>query len=252
METVAFCEIEPFCQNVLAKHWPYVPIFSDVRKLYRFAHDCVPCSDCGEPFCELCRAHFADCDCYGSMEFEDEIGPIDIICGGFPCQDISVGHTWNEAQGLDGERSGLWAEIIRLADILGPKYVIVENVTALRTRGLARCLQDLWSVGYDAEWHIIPASAVGASHQRERIWIIAYTEGQRVEGLWPKGFKIPQSLDTELLSIRDSDGQWKTEPDICRTDDGVLRRVDRLKAVGNSVVPHIPEIIGRAIMAAEA
>lgn len=141
-ETVAFCEIEPFAQRVLAKHWPHVPCYSDVRELTS----------------DRLRA--------------DGIS-VDVICGGFPCQDISLA---GNGAGLAGERSGLWSEIARLVGELRPKFVIVENVAALLGRGLGDVLGDLASLRYDAEWHCIPASALGAAHRRDRIWILAYPE----------------------------------------------------------------------------
>ncbi len=210
-ETVAFCEIDKFCQQVLRKHWPHVPIFEDVRTL-------------------------------------NYAGPVDVIAGGFPCQDVSVGHTWTAALGLGGGRSGLWSECVRLVAQIRPGWFIAENVAALRTRGLIQCLQDLWSIGYDAEWHIIPAWALGADHERERIWIIAHPASERIQRLWPEGFEIPRTLDQSLLSVRDSNGQWKDEPDVCRIAHGIPDRAHRLKAVGNSIVPQIPEIIGYAIL----
>src|SRR5208282_3242190 len=94
-----------------------------------------------------------------------------ILCGGFPCQDISNA---GKRAGIDGERSGLWSEFARLIGELRPRYAIMENVAALLGRGLERVLGDLASIGYDAEWHCIPASAVGAPHRRDRVWIVAY------------------------------------------------------------------------------
>lgn len=140
-QTVAFCEIDPFCRRVLAKHWPEVPIYEDVRTLDAVRLD------------------------------GDGIGRIDVICGGFPCQDISLA---GKGAGLEGERSGLWSEIARLAGELRPRFVIVENVAALLGRGLDRVLGDLAEIGFDAEWHCIPASAIGARHGRDRIWLVAY------------------------------------------------------------------------------
>jgi DNA (cytosine-5)-methyltransferase 1 len=139
-KTVAFCEIEPFPRKVLVKHWPEVPQYEDVRTLTaeRLAADGIA---------------------------------VDVICGGFPCQDIS---TAGKGAGLAGERSGLWREIARLVGELRPSYVIVENVSALLGRGLGTVLGDLAEIGYDAEWHCIPASHVGAPHRRDRIWIVAY------------------------------------------------------------------------------
>lgn len=139
-KTVAFCEIDPWCRRVLAKHWPGVPIYDDVRNL------------------DAARLR------------ADGIERIDAICGGFPCQDISLA---GKGAGLEGERSGLWREYSRLLGELRPRYAIVENVGALRARGLAAVLADLAALGFDAEWHAIPAAAVGAPHLRDRVWIVA-------------------------------------------------------------------------------
>lgn len=132
-KTIGFCEIEPYPRAVLAKHWPNVPCYTDVRTL---------------------TGIYAD-----------------VICGGFPCQDISVA---GKGAGLSGERSGLWFEFHRLIKEVRPKYAIIENVSALRSRGLDEVLRSLTEIGYDAEWHCIPASAVGAPHRRDRVWIVAY------------------------------------------------------------------------------
>ncbi len=144
METVAFCEISPVCRHLLAHHWPNVPCFDDVTTLT------------GE-----------------------QVGPVDVICGGFPCQDISFA---GKGAGLAGERSGLWREYARLVRELRPAFVVVENVAALLGRGLGDVLGDLASLGYDAWWDCIPASAVGAPHRRDRLWIVAYARGQQHEG----------------------------------------------------------------------
>ena len=138
-ETVAFCEIEDYPRRVLAKHWPEVPCYHDVRELT------------------------------GARLAADGIA-VDVICGGFPCQDVAVA---GKGAGLAGERSGLWREYARLVGELRPDVVIVENVAALLGRGLGDVLGDLAAIGYDAEWHCIPACAVGAPHRRDRVWIIA-------------------------------------------------------------------------------
>jgi DNA (cytosine-5)-methyltransferase 1 len=268
-KTVAFCEIEPFCRRVLAKHWPEVPCYEDVR--------------------ELTSARLA----------ADGIA-VDVICGGFPCQDISVA---GKGAGLEGERSGLWAEIARLSSELRPRYVIVENVAALLSRGLDKVLGDLAALGYDAEWHCIPASAVGAPHRRDRFWLVAnpcsgrrcgssggevqqpgraeaigasqdisYADSQRESqpqgcvkdiGRWA-GDSGEDVADAEYGGREGGNaawgraeavvpcGWWATEPDVGRVAHGVPKRVDRLRALGNAVVPQIPEMIGRAIMASEA
>lgn len=134
--TAAFCEIDPIARKVLKKHWPDIPIFEDVSTLKG-----------------------------------DMLENIDVICGGFPCQDISLA---GKGAGLAGKRSGLWYEFHRLIQEIKPRYAIIENVAALRSRGLEDVLRSLNEIGYDAEWHCIPASAVGAPHRRDRVWIVAY------------------------------------------------------------------------------
>ena len=260
MQTVAFCECDPYARAVLAKHWPGVPCYPAV--------------------CELSAPRLA----------ADGIA-VDVICGGFPCQDISFA---GNCAGLAGERSGLWREYARLVSEIRPRYVIVENVAALLNRGLAEVLGDLAAIGYDAEWHCIQAADVGAPHRRDRIWIIAHTRSEQHES---SRIEISRQIAAELLaSNADSDGehdgavhaevgntsepmadancercrearrcscgrwiggsgrpvgeQWATEPDVGRVAHGVPARVDRLRCLGNAVVPQIPEIIGRAIMKA--
>ena len=142
-QTAMFCEIDPFCQSILRKHWPHVPICDDIKSL-----KIVP----------------------------KVASKIDLICGGFPCQDISLA---GEKIGIRGERSGLWKEFKKIIKKVRPSYAIIENVAALRTNGLITVLQDLWSIGYDAEWEIISAAQVGAPHRRDRIWIVAYPCGER-------------------------------------------------------------------------
>ena len=140
-ETVAFCEYDEHAQRVLAKHWPNVPIHEDVR----------------------------------TLDGKQYAGTIDVICGGFPCQDLSVA---GKKAGFDGERSSLYREMLRLISESRPRYAIFENVTGLLTgesgRWFAQFLYDLAEVGYDAVWHCISASFVGAPHHRDRVWIIAY------------------------------------------------------------------------------
>jgi DNA (cytosine-5)-methyltransferase 1 len=263
-ETIGFCEVDKKAQAVLKKHWPEVPIYDDVTKLTK----------------------------------DDIDGTVDVITGGFPCQDISLA---GKGAGLEGERSGLWWEYHRLIKELQPKWVIAENVSALRSRGLDQVLRSLSEIGYDAEWHCIPASAVGAPHRRDRVWIVAYpqlhgltsssitrsleeairqestgkdnsfnTEGtssvstsseamaypnnQRPQG-WIHRWK-DQEREAELghfgcgsavhrQSIKDF---WAVEPNVGRVAHGVPKRVDRIKQLGNAVVPQIPELIGRVIL----
>ena len=265
MHTVAFCEVEPSCRRVLERHWPGVPIYGDIT--------------------ELSAQHLT----------ADGIG-VDLICGGFPCQDISLA---GKGAGIEGERSGLWREYARLIGELRPAYVVVENVAALLGRGLDAVLGDLAALGYDAEWHCIPACAIGAPHRRDRLWIVAHAKGERCRETGRDSERHSQrpaisseilaDADSARLSLRptfgrrlaeeigglarmatercgcevpDADSEptqrpakswcerhpWFAEPDVGRVANGVSGRVDRLKQLGNSIVPQIAEIIGRAIM----
>ena len=222
-ETVAFCEIEPFPRRVLAKHWPEVPCYHDVR--------------------ELTAARLA----------ANGIA-VDVICGGFPCQDIS---TAGKRAGLAGERSGLWSEIVRLVCELRPRFVIVENVSALLFRGMGEVLGDLAESGYDAEWRCIPAADLGAPHNRDRIWIVAYPAKMLGDGGDDHGVSSYQSseaiFDIPELGNRNryqvAECGWNGgEPNVGRVAHGVPGRVDRLAGLGNAVVPQIPELIGNAIL----
>ena len=247
MRTVAFCEIDPFCRRVLAKHWPDVPVYDDVRT--------------------LTAARVGSCGQF-----------IDVICGGFPCQDISFA---GKGAGIGGERSGLWSEYARIIGEVRPKYVIVENVAALLGRGLERVLGDLAALGFDAEWHCIPASAVGAPHRRDRVWIVAHSDAngngtlkqtykairqfeRRGEDVSDTDFnRLETSANDGILRLETDNSRnsrylcpsslsrdewWLIEPDVGRVANGVPARVDRLRSLGNAVIPQIPEIIGRAII----
>lgn len=220
-QTVAFCEIDPYCRRVLRKHWPDVPQYEDVRTLTA----------------ERLAADGIDAD---------------VICGGFPCQDISVA---GKGAGIEGERSGLWSEYARIIGEIRPKFVIVENVAALLGRGLSRVLGDLAALGFDAEWHCIPASAVGAPHPRDRLWIVAHTQemfGAQQRGDQPRRLISPDGL---LAFVFDEGrpnhfASWRAaESELGRGLHGVPDRVDRLGSLSNAVVPQIPEFIGLAINA---
>ena len=223
-ETVAFCEIETYPQRVLRKHWPEVPIYDDVR--------------------ELTAARLA----------ADGIA-VDVITGGFPCQDISV--AGKQAGIGDGTRSGLWSECARLLGELRPRYAIFENVSNLLSgpsekRGgwFSRILCDLAPIGYDAEWHDICASDVGLPHERSRAWIIAYPSE-----VWAK--PCLQSLPPRQRAGQFGGGFGRTgvvrsnKPLLAGDYDGLPGWLDRHCACGNAVVPQIPELIGRAILEAE-
>lgn len=215
--TVAFCEIDPFCRRVLAKHWPEVPCYDDIR--------------------HLTAARLA----------ADGIAP-DLICGGFPCQDISVA---GRGAGIGGERSGLWSEFARLIGEIRPRYALVENVAALLGRGLGDVLGDLAALGYDAEWHCISAADLGACHARDRLWLAAYPSAMRRQERLGRQAGWGRFARSWLLGSASSwlaptnDNEIRSE--FVRVLDGVANRVDRLGSLGNSLVPQIPELIGRAI-----
>lgn len=319
-------EIDPYARAVLNKHWPDVPKHDDVRT-FPPTHD----------------------------DYS-----VDLVCGCFPCQDISYA---GKGAGLAGARSGLWSEFARIIGKIRPRYVVVENVSALLTRGMGDVLGTLASLGYDAEWHVIPASAVGAPHRRDRVWIIgvrvrndieansscsdsycvrsyqsdiniigeselrneqdgiagslcgdvsdandksepnvpvhdvsrhcvpeseasdvAYSNGWRQQERGKlhcqqdkrhadasqrnnacgcrqdvpdadcaecQQQRRPQSIRSEQPAIERS-SWWKSEPDVGRVAHGIPSRVDRLRCLGNAVVPQVVEVIGRAILDAEA
>ena len=293
-------EIDEYANRVLAKHWPNVPRHGDVRTF---------------PTAE------------GDWH-------VDVICGGFPCQDISVA---GKGAGLAGQRSGLWYEFARIIRQIQPRYVIVENVRAFTSRGIDTVLGQMASLGYDAEWHCIPACAVGAPHRRERIWIVAVWNANcqrkdcdrisdakhgravsqaarrqpaRVGGSPYVADAVgkPNAVRGNCASVQESvvgrqcdsgggqcdcgkgcaeasrqgachaadtnragceqqrwpepvpeeqsaaecGGWWSVEPDVGRVAHGVPRRVDRLRGLGNAVVPQVVEVIGRAIIESEA
>jgi len=242
-ETVAFCEIEPYCRAVLKKHWPGVKQYDDVRNLTA----------------DTLR--------------RDGIG-VDVICGGFPCQDLST--AGNQA-GMDGTRSGLWSEIARLMGELRPRYAIVENVTALldgpiEQRGgwFGRVLGDLAAIGYDAEWHSIRASDFGVPQSRPRVWVVAHSTRPSSKPIFHKNSEHVERyrawLDATSRDNADIDDQdrgacavsvlgnveWSAVPNRERggNNERLSAGLDRYKALGNAVVPQIPEMIGRAIMEA--
>lgn len=249
-QTTSFCEIEPFCQKILNKHWPTVPVHSDIT----------------------------------TREFLE--GEADAICAGFPCQDISNA---GKRAGITGSRSGLWRESLRAIRVVRPLLVLLENVAAILGRGLGVVLGNLAESGYDAEWDCIPAKAVGALHLRDRWWCVAYPSelfgnggrcderwsreplselrnyhsqdvlahlGQeRIQRFFPQ--EIPKfgafSWGENVRRIEDLRGRSDLpEPLIRRIGDGISFGVDRIGAIGNSVVPQIPELLGTSVLTAIA
>ena len=263
-------EIDDYATKILEKHWPKVHRERDIRE---------------------CNS--------GNLE------RVDCIIGGFPCQDISYA---GRGAGLAGERSGLFFEAVRLVRELQPRAVVLENVAALLTRGLDRVLGTLAEIGYDAQWHCIPAAAVGAPHIRDRVFIIASLANANCErcsearcsesGCWASGcgssladarceLRQPWSIsessgeeashrntkanddqrcgkdvsnaniesmerqrhvstgaEQKLRDVSDG-GWWEVEPAVDRVVDGVPARVDRLRCLGNAIVPQVAEVVAK-------
>ncbi len=184
-------------------------------------------------------------------------GIVDVVSGGFPCQDISVA---GKGAGINGERSGMWRHMARIIGEVRPRFVFVENSPALITRGLGRVLGDLAALGYDCRWTVLGAADVGAPHQRYRFWLVANANG--VRKLQSQGGKCDErgwigdggkdvadsnsaqrqrNECTERIGSQHSDigsaGWWESEPNVGRVANGVAARMDRLKAIGNGQVP---------------
>lgn len=216
-ETVAFCEIEDYPRRVLAKHWPKVPIYDDVRTLTADA---------------LRRDGIA----------------VDFITGGFPCQDISVA---GNGIGIDGERSGLVKEVFRLIRELRPVGVLLENSPALLYKGFDRILGWLAALGYDAEWHCLRASSVGAPFEGDRIYILATPNSKHGE----EGMGLRQAVTARQVLVAHSRNRasvWlEATRRSARMGNGFSDRLDRrqrTECCGNAVVPQIPELIGQSIL----
>ena len=237
-QTISFIECDPYCQKILKKHWPNVPIHDDIRT------------------------------------YQPEPYSADVVCGGFPCQDISIA---GKQLGVTKEtRSGLFYELMRVIRLVRPDFVILENVAAILTNGLGIVLGELAQAGFDCEWACIPASALGACHQRDRWWLVAYptSVSRRQEGeiqtrrnttvrsstpnsqsigmerSRTSGQQVQPRLGEERLSKwryqRDLlSPDWRSytsKPVLRRGDDGLSNRVHRLKALGNSIVPQVAAI----------
>ena len=267
-ETTQFVENNPYCQKILKKHWPNVPIHDDIKT-------------------------------YTAKPFQ-----FDVLCGGFPCQDLSVG---GQRQGITPEtRSGLFFELVRIIRLVRPRYVLLENVAALLNFGMDIVLRELSEAGYDAEWSVISAEQRGACHKRERIWIIAYPKHNGLSTTERVGFndktdtetqersqtnrklegsskpssgrtfqQVTESTDPMFKGLQGRRGKsklqkdsgerqvvwrsqphllnpnWKgyiSQPTVCRGNDGLSNRVDRLRALGNSIVPAVATIpLGRIL-----
>jgi DNA (cytosine-5)-methyltransferase 1 len=172
-------EKDEYCRQILAKHWPDAVRHEDVRTV---------------------GAH--------------NLSRVDVLCGGFPCQDISIA---GKGAGLAGARSGLWSEYARIVGELRPGIVLVENVAALVVRGLDRVLCDLAALGYDALWFTLRASDVGAPHLRERLFIVAYPHGLRQPQPQGSVGELGRRALDGYEALGDADGQWGFDEQQCPT-----------------------------------
>ncbi len=191
-----------------------------------------------------------------------------VVTGGFPCQDLSIA---GKGAGLGGSRSGLWWQMLRIVRLARPRWVVVENVAALLGRGLGAVVGPLAESGYRVEWDCIPASAVGAPHQRDRVWIVGHLASERCRqgrqgraaASGERGLPARDAANTKRQRCKgrgeaitgtakppsrsqESDW-WSVEPDVGRVADGIPKRVDRLRSLGNAIVPQIAELIGLRI-----
>lgn len=250
-------EIDDYARRVLAKHWPNVRRHDDVRT---FPPKCEQCVSFFEEF--RCNSpDECDCpECQGLCRCREDFD-VDVICGGFPCQDISFA---GRGAGLAGKRSGLWFEYARIIRVLRPRFVVVENVAGLLVRGFDAVLGTLADLGYDAEWSMFPACALGAPHTRERMFIVAYSHEI---GWGCAGFRherpneMESRLDTWKASPR---GEWGNverwikqavetgggvipAPERGGMADGIPNRLERIGGCGNAIVPAVAEFIARRI-----
>jgi DNA (cytosine-5)-methyltransferase 1 len=202
-------EIDDYAARVLAKHWPAVPRYRDVRDV-------------------------------GAHNLES----VDLVCGGFPCQP----HSLAGRRGANSDDRDLWAEFARIICEIQPRWVLAENVPGLLSsdarRFFGRVLGDLAALGYDAEWSIVSACSMGAPHTRERLFILAHARSRRDRLKRQRVIGQAHSSEKRHVSF------WQSQPMPDRVADGVPRRVDRLRGLGNAVVPQVAEYIGRQIMAA--
>jgi DNA (cytosine-5)-methyltransferase 1 len=226
---VAYCEIEPYARGVLLSRMhsgdlPLAPIWDDILTLH------------------------------GTM-----LPQVNVIYGGFPCQDIS---TAGYGKGLGGKRSGLFFEIVRLAEEIKPEFIFLENVANIRSKGLDRVLIEVARLGYDCRYGILSASDVGAPHRRDRWWLLAHrnvcsrsTEFRKQQEEWPEiadssgtgdvanadGTRLERDKFSELqfaeCNRNTTSEWWATEPNVGRVAYGIPKRMDRLRALGNAVVP---------------
>lgn len=206
-------EINEYCQRVLARRWPNVKRYGDITQLD------------------------------GS-----ELEPVDLIAGGFPCQDISFA---GFGAGLDGERSGLWYEFARIIRLVGPDFVLVENVAALLVRGMGDVLGTLADLGFDAEWSTFTACSVGATHMRRRLFIVAHSN--RLNGRkgfrdsHARAFRPLQEVDSFASSRACAKARLANPSELYGGAYELATGLDRNRGIGNAVHPDVAEWIGQRI-----
>jgi DNA (cytosine-5)-methyltransferase 1 len=220
--TVWHVEQDETCREQLSLQWAHSNIYTDVRNVGR-----------------------------------RNLAPVDVICGGFPCQDVSLANNY-APQGLDGGKSGLWSEFARIIRELRPRYVIVENTPGLLVRGIDRVLGDLAELLYDAEGTVLSACAVGASHTRERLFILAHTD--RFTGLQahPAANTLRSGWTARYDAYRADWGEipasdWAIPEAVSvGAIDGIPRRLERARALGNAVCPPVARVIGEWLLEVHA
>lgn len=223
------CEIDPFALSVLERHWPHATRIHDVRNVS-----------------------------------PQSVGEVSVICGGFPCQDVSVA---GKGAGLAGERSGLWSEFRRVVDECQPSTVVVENVAQGASRWIPTVLGDIRELGYVPCPVVLAAGAIGAPHRRARAFVIADTDGSvlRLVKQWQSGGPSRRVRNEgEAVAVDDGgsghssvSSAWSAPPRVGRVGNGIpggvdgsAQRSNRLRVLGNAVVPQVAEVIGRIVVAA--
>ncbi|WP_051294885.1 DNA cytosine methyltransferase [Maridesulfovibrio bastinii] len=222
-----FCEIEPYAQNILSKRWPGKQIYKDIKELDG-----------------------------------NDVEKVDLLSGGFPCQDVSCG---GKRKGITKEtRSGLWYEYARIIRQILPKYVLIENVPGLRSKGFDIVLKELAKIGYDAEWIVLSAAQFGAPHLRERLFVVAYPHSYGDDNTTGTRRIFTEARINAVNFQLNSKASWnnlqidRTTPEkICkaypgpiihRMDDGGADWLDRLKALGNGITPQQAHFVGSLIL----
>jgi DNA (cytosine-5)-methyltransferase 1 len=214
MTVVGQVEIDPWCRKVLARHWPEVPRHDDVRTAAEW---------------------------WGGRPVPD------VVAGGFPCQTVSDAGL----RTAQADPRWLWPFMASVLGAVRARWVVIENVPGLRSRGLADVLRDLDRLGYRARAGYISACEMGAPHPRRRVFVVAHAEGERCGSLRTRDAGEARADNQPgHAGQRDRANPWATEPRVGRVADGVPDRVDRLRGLGNAVVPQVAEHIGRLILAA--